>query len=156
MPKLDRATAIMVNKADTSGRALLPEGEYLAKLVKCTVSSKNDRNGNKYWVWEFEVVEEGDFKGSKLSVNTGLAENQHWFMKLVFEAFGAKPNVDTDTLLGHEVTLVVDQHEISGGARKGKLANGIVSLMPPGQSAADGEDDPFGEEGGEGETEPDF
>lgn len=154
MPTLDKATAIAVNKAESGGGALIPEGEYLAKLTKCVVAAKKDKNGNPYWVWSFEVTEDGEYKGSKLSVNTGLAENQHWFMKMMFDAFGAKPNVNTDTLVGKEITIVVDQAEITGGARKGQLRNNIVSMMAPGSSAADEEDDPFAEDGKD--DEPDF
>lgn len=153
MPKLDRATAVAVNKADTAGQSLIPEGEYLAKLTGCKVAPKKDKNGNPYWIWTFEVTEDGEYKGSKLSVNTGLAENQHWFMKIMFDAFEAKPNVDTDTLVGREVTIVVDQAEIQGGARKGQLRNNIVSAMPPGQSAnGEAENDGLDDD----EDEPDF
>jgi hypothetical protein len=154
MPKLDRATAVAVNKADTGGQELLPAGEYVATLRECKVSPKKDRNQNSYWIWSFEITEEGSAKGTKLSTNTGLADNQHWWMKIVFDAFEAKPNVDTDTLVGKEVTLVVDQSEITGGPRKGKLRNEITSLMPKGAQAAEGDDDEFDED--KDGDDPDF
>jgi hypothetical protein len=153
MPKLDRATAIAVNKADSGGGALIPPGEYLSKMTKCSVSPKKDRNGGTYWIWEFEV-QEGEHKGTKLKTNTGLADNQHWWMKIVFDAFEAKPNVDTETLIGRDVTLVVEHSEIQGGARKGQIRAEITSLMPPGGAGGDDDDD-FTEGDGDGD-DPDF
>ena len=154
MPKLTNAQAKRVHAADTSGRALIPAGEYLATLKECVVSAKKDKNGNSYWIWTFEL-DDGEFKGTKMRTNTGLAENQDFWMKTVFDAFEAKPNVDTDTLIGKQVTLVIDQAEIGGGPRKGQLRNDVTSLFPVGQG--DGaEDDPFAEDGDGDEDEPDF
>ncbi len=158
MPKLDRATALAVNKAESGGGTLLDEDEYLLKLLSVKVSPKPDRNGSHYWIWEFEVVSGAEskdkFKGKKTRSNTGLADNQHWFLKMFFEAFEVKPNVDTDTLVGKEVKGLISQHVITSGTRKGQLSNDINSLFPASQSAAGGEED-WADEGGK-DDEPDF
>ncbi|HUN38451.1 MAG TPA: hypothetical protein VMU95_41200 [Trebonia sp.] len=144
MPKLDAATAKAVAKAEGSGSALLDEDEYVLKLDKVVVSPKPDVNGNGYWIWTFSVVSgqlTGDkFKGKTIRANTGFAENQAWFLKMFFEAFEVKPNVDTDILLGKEVKGIVGQREIQKGARKGQMASDLQTLLPVG-SNSDGEDD---------------
>ena len=143
MPKLDTATAKAVAKAEGSGSALLDEDEYVLKLDKVVVSPKPDKNGNGYWIWTFSVQSgqlTGDkFKGKTLRANTGFGENQAWFLKMFFEAFEVKPNVDTDTILGKEVKGIVGQREIQQGARKGQMASDLQTLLPVG-SDPDGDD----------------
>jgi hypothetical protein len=144
--KLDNKTAKAVHSAEGSTFTLLPEDEYILKLDKVSVASKPDRNGQSYWVWDFTVVSgqttAEEFKGKPLRTNTGFSENQLWFAKMVFEAFEAKPNVDTDTLLGKEVKAIVGQREIQAGARKGQLSNDIQTLLPV---TAGGDDDNWDE-----------
>jgi hypothetical protein len=132
MPRLDTATARVVNKAEGSSFTLLDEDLYLLKLTKCVVSTKPDRNGNTYWIWSWEVsrgqTSEDKFKGKSVRCNTGFTEDQAWFPKSIFDAFGVKPNVDTDTLLGKEVVAIASQREIGAGPRKGQLTNDLGSF----------------------------
>lgn len=152
MPKLDTKTARRVNKAETGGGPQIPPGQYLATLREVKVSPKKDKNGNEYWIWTFEL-DEGSFKGSKIRTNTGLSENQDFWMKTVFEAFGAKLNVDTDTLYGKQVLLTIDQSEIQAGSRKGQIRSEITTLGPPEEEGD--EEDEFDEEGESDESEDD-
>ena len=163
MPKLDNATAKKVNQAEGSGTTLLDEDQYKVKLEKVIVSPKPDKNGNSYWVWTFSVVSgqtTGDkFKGKQLRTNTGLSDNQFWYMKMIFDAFGAKPNVDTDTLLGQEVLSIVTQGEIQAGPRKGQTRNEMSSFEAVG--SGDGDDDNWDDDSTDGgaadeDSEPDF
>lgn len=144
MPKLDTNTAKAVHKAEGSAFTLLEEDQYTLKLDKVEVAAKPDKNGNAYWWWHFSVVSgqtTGDkFKGKGIRTSTGFSEDQLWFAKMVFEAFEAKPNVDTDTLLGKEVVGLVGQREIQAGARKGQLSNDITTLMSV-EAAKAGDDD---------------
>jgi hypothetical protein len=133
MPKLDNTTAKKVNQAEGSGFTLVDEDQYRIKLDKVIVSPKPDVNGNTYWIWTFSIVSgqtTGDkFKGKSLRTNTGFTENQAWYPKMIFDAFGVKPNVDTDTLLGQEVLAIVGQAEVQKGARKGQMRNEIQTFM---------------------------
>lgn len=142
MPKLDNKTARQVKNAEGSAIVLVDEDEYVLKLDKVVVSDKLDKNNNTYWVWTWTIQSgqtTGDkFKGKSLRCTTGFSENQLWFAKMVFEAFEAPANVDTDTLLGKEVKALVGQREIQGGARKGQLTNDISALYPV---SGDGDDD---------------
>lgn len=162
MPQLDRAKAKAV-KAAEGGSKLVEDGEYKLQLKKCVVSSKKDRNNNEYWIWTFEITGAFDsdnekFKGTQHRVNTGLAENQEWFLQMFFEAFEVPTNTNTDKLVGKEVAGVLEQQEISSGSRKGQIRSNIVSLRPLSavEDAGD-EDDEFDEEDDEdSEDDPDF
>jgi len=157
VPKLDNDTAKAVNKAEGSSFTLLDEDEYVLQLDKVVVSTKADVNGNYPWIWTFSVISgqiTGDkFKGKTSRTNTGWAENQHWFAKMVFDAFGVKPNVDTDTLLGKQVKAVIVQREIQVGRNKGKMSNDIQTLLP--FTTDEGGDDGWADEGDD-TSEPDF
>lgn len=146
MPKLDNATAKAVHKAEGSAFTMLDEDKYRAKLDKVTVAPRPDRNGNTYWIWDFSVVSgeitEDKFAGKTFRTNTGWAENQHWFAKMVFDAFEAKPNVDTDELIGHEVYALIGIREIQQGARKGQKTNDVSQLLSikAGEAESQGDD----------------
>lgn len=143
MPKLDTATAKRVHNAESGTTALVDEDQYRLKLEKVAVSPKQDKNGNTYWIWTFAIVNgqtTGDkFKGKGLRTNTGFTEDQAWYPHMIFEAYGVKPNVDTDTLLGKEVLAIVSQGEITGGPRKGQVRNNIDTFMSL-DSATDDDD----------------
>lgn len=168
MPKLDNTTARVVNKAEGSAFTLLDEDMYLLRLTKVVVSSKPDRNGNTYWIWSWEAEKgqtSGDkFKGKSVRCNTGFTEDQAWFPKSIFDAFGVKPNVDTDTLLGKSVCAVATQREIGAGPRKGQLTNDLSNFAPASaiDEASDSLDDEFADEttpdadGTSEDEDPDF
>jgi len=133
MPKLDNATAKKVHNAEGGGRALLDEDQYRLRLEKVIVAPKPDKNGDVYWRWTFAVVSgqtSGDkFKGKAAVTHTWFTEDRAWYPKMIFEAYGVKPNVDTDTLLGKELLAIVTQSEITSGQRKGQMGNDISTFM---------------------------
>lgn len=133
IPKLDTKTARLVNSAEGGSRVLVDEDQYRLKLSKVIVSPKPDRNGNTYWVWSWDVIsgqQSGDkWKGKSVRCNTGFTDDQAFFPKMIFDSFGAKPNVDTDTLIGQELLAIVGQREIASGARKGQITNDITAFM---------------------------
>lgn len=145
IPKLDNPTARTVAKAEGSGSTLLDEDQYRLKLEKVIVAPKPDKNGDAYWVWTWQVVSgqtTGDrFKGKSTRCATWFLEDRAWYPKMIFEAFGVKPNVDTDTLLGKEVLAIVTQSEITSGSRKGQMGNDISTFMSPDSATDDDWDD---------------
>lgn len=145
MPKLDNKTAKVVHTAEGSGTSLVEEDQYRLKLEKVVISAKADKNGNVYWIWTFGIVSgqtTGDkFKGKSLRTNTGFTEDQAWYPHMIFESYGVKPNVDTDTLLGKELYAIVSQGEITGGPRKGQIRNNIDTFMSLDSATGDDDDD---------------
>lgn len=163
MPVLDKAKARSVKNAE-GGAKLVADGEYKLQLKKCVVSSKKDRNENEYWIWTFEITGAFDaanekYKGTQHRVNTGMAENQEWFLQMFYDAFEVPYTTNTDKLVGKEIAGVLEQQEISSGSRKGQLRSNITSVRPLSavEDESEGDDDEFGEEDDEdGEDEPDF
>lgn len=156
MPKLDNTVAKKVNSAE-GGAALLDEDEYVLKLDKVVVSPKPDKNGNSYWIWTFSVQSgqlTGDkFKGKTQQARTFWSDESMWFGKMFFDAFGVKPNVDTDTLLGSEVKGIIGHREIQAGQRKGQMASDIQTLLP---LTASTDDDDWADDDKDKDEEPDF
>jgi hypothetical protein len=166
MPKLDNATAKKVHNAEGGSRSLLDEDQYRLKLEKVIVSPRQDKNGDTYWTWTFAVVSgqgSGDkFKGSSTRTNTWFTDDRAWYPRQIFDAFGVKPNVDTDTLLGQELLAIIVQSEITSGQRKGQLGNDITAFMSLDAGTDDdwddGDDKPAatGTDSDEDDGEPEF
>lgn len=158
MPVLDRKKARSVKQAE-GGSKLVDDGEYKLQLKKCVVAPKADKNGNEYWIWTFEITEpDSKWKGSSHRVNTGMAENQEWFLQMFYDAFEVPYTTNTDDLIGKEVLGTMEQQPIGSGPRKGQLRSNIVSVRPLSAAEDEDVDDEFDEEDDEedSEDEPDF
>lgn len=128
MPKLDGKKAKRVNDAEGGDFKPLEPGIYTGTLLSVTVKpGKVD----DYWSWEFGQIKdaEGVAQPGRLWVNTSLSEASEWKLKEVFEAFGAKPNKDTDELCGERAKLAVSQRTIESGARTGELTNQVDRVL---------------------------
>lgn len=136
MPKLDKTTANAVNSAESTDLTPLPASTYNARLQGVEV-----REGQKapYWSWEFKI-EDTDYNGRRIWVNTSLSTNAAWKMREVFDAFGADPDTDTDELCGQSVRLVVTQRAIETGNRAGQIGNNVDRVLPSLHSDSDDED----------------
>jgi hypothetical protein len=162
MPKLDQATARVVNKAEGSSFTLVDEDMYLIKLTKVIINPRPDRSGNTRWTWSWDIVAgqtTGDkFKGKPQRCSTGFTEDQAWYPKSIFDAFEVKPNVDTDTLLGKEVCAVITQREITEGSRKGQLTNDLSNFAPASAMTGGTSDaaDDLGDDTADDPDDPDF
>lgn len=166
MPQLDKATALVVHKSDlTGGFTLVDEDLYLIRLTKVAVASRPDKNGNMRWNWSWEIergqVTGDKFKGKSQRCSTGFTEDQAWYPHSIFEAFGVKSNVNTDTLLGKTVCSLITQREIESGPRKGQITNDLSQFSPAsaidGDSGDDGGMDEFSDDAsGAGNDDPDF
>lgn len=145
MPKLNKETAKAVGKAEGSF-AVVPDGVYTAKLLKCSVSDKAGASGAHYWKWEFVLDGNDKYDGSHQFLNTSLSDGALWKMNEVFSAYGVKPDTDTDELIGKSVRLKLSSRTIQGGARQGEQGNQIDKVLPleGGNGEADGDDEiPF-------------
>lgn len=138
IPKLDTATAKAIHATENTGGGytVLEEDTYVLKLTKVTVAPKANVNGDHYWVWTFEVVSGettgAKFAGKSIRTNTTIAENVYFVMKQMFDAFGVRPNVDTDTLLGKEIQAYASVRIQERGRNKGKETNDLQDFAPVG------------------------
>ena len=130
MPQLSKEQAESTKEAESSFAAL-PEGLYIGVLSEVT---SGEGPAGEYWSWRFTdliSLDDEDFLASgSLWINTSLSDAAAWKLNEVFQAFGADPSVDTDTLLGQKVRLAVSQRVIERGARKGEVGNQVDSVYP--------------------------
>lgn len=127
MPKLNKATAKKVEESSGSFE-LIPEGPRHLRLRE--VDGSKEGPSGPYWVWEFESVEDDEYKNRRLWLNTSLAEQALFGLQGAFAAFGVSTETDTEDLLGQVVLGIVGQRTIQKGERKGELTNEITKLKP--------------------------
>lgn len=148
MPKMSKAKAKAVAKAESSGFEPLPEGRYVGTL-KQVIAEKNGQpligaeSGEPYWQWEFEKVtslEDGKTYPGRQFVITSLSDSADWKMKEVFDAFGYEYDSDTDEMIGEKVILVISQRPIGKGPRKGEIGNQVDRVLPYDEDEYDDDD----------------
>lgn len=130
MPKLKKAMAKQVDKAEAaSGSYLLDEGRYAARLQKVEERTAQS-SGNEYWAWVLGDIHdsEGAKRPGRLWHNTSLSERALGFLKATFEAFGYTADSDTDEMIGEWVTVYVIQEPIARGPKAGQLTNRVQTL----------------------------
>lgn len=128
MAKLNKELQEQTDKAESSGFEPLPDGVYHLRLMDVDTTREGPKG--PYWSWEFDVVENEQFKGRKLWNNTSLSESAAFKMKETYEAFGVPLDTDTDDMLGMVVKAQVSQRTIQSGSRQGDLGNQIDRLKP--------------------------
>ena len=138
MPQLSKQKAKSVDDAETTSFEALAEGLYLGTLEE--VDDSKEGPSGSYWSWRFSDlvnVETDEKAPGSLWVNTSMVEAAEWKLKEVFDAFGVKTTTDTDTLLGQQAQLVVEQRIIEKGARMGEVGNNVVRVMAVGEDPDD-------------------
>ncbi len=103
---------------DEISTVMVEPGRYRARLIKCeqTLSSTSK---SPMLVWHWKIVS-GKEKGKEIRSFTSLLPTALGQLKTHLEAFGfrGKVNIDTQSLIGRYVTLVV-------GVRSGVDRNGV-------------------------------
>ena len=141
-PQLPQKVAKVVESVEAAGSyGLIPTGLYGARLRSVEVKQSETFEGEKgdpYWVWEYEIIDEGDYENRRLWNNTSLSEKSLPFLKKTFLAFGVEDfTTSTDALCGQWVTLNVGTRTINKGAREGEVVNNVIEVLP---YEGDGED----------------
>lgn len=130
MPKLNEE---MANEAEVAieegGPEPIPAGVYVGKLTNVTVSDKPGGSGFHYWVWEFQVMDEG-YTNKTLKTNTSLSPQARFSFGGMFKAFGVPANTHTDELIGQRVLMTVTQVPIQKGPRTGQITNNVEYCSP--------------------------
>lgn len=108
---------------------------YTAVIRELAIASKLDKNGNQYLQGKLEILEPAEYRGKKLADNyIGLPadvtsdmddrarrnamENGVRFARLLASAGRRKPapGIDTDDLVGEQVTVTVQNEEFPKGS----------------------------------------
>lgn len=146
MPKLrgdvlDKAEAAAEGQWQEPIGGLLPEGWYVVSLMEVKdIGGENDR-----WDWVFTGFREYDMETGTIgpshagrtwwtTTNTPDSISKY---KATFFAFDADLDTDTDTLIGEDVLIYLDQHVARQGKMKDQTVNGATAIRPlPNREAA--------------------
>lgn len=126
MAKLDRDHQKQTEEAKTGFDPIV--GIVHAQLKD--VDPENSGDKGPYWVWEFEVVEPGEYHGRKLWNNVSLSKEAAGLLKQNYEAFGVPLDTDTDDMIGMVVRLQCNTRTIQKGDRKGEPGQNIARVLP--------------------------
>lgn len=122
MPKLDAKNAEETAKAE-SGWDMEP-GFYEVELSavldidpKTKEPFRGKESGEPYWKWEVtfpDDANEGRYKRRKLWRQISLGDKTAGMRRQAFAAFGEKPDVDTDTMIGRRCIVEVYNEKYNG------------------------------------------
>lgn len=127
MPKLNKATAKKVEAAEGGAFPVIPDGTYIAKLLKVKVA---EGPKGPYWGWEYELCDNEEHNGGHQFNNTSLSEAALFRLNETFAAFGETPDTDTDELIGKKVRLRIGHRTAQSGAQQGEIVNDIKKVLP--------------------------
>jgi hypothetical protein len=135
-------TSVRVNFKDVEVRKLLPEGDYIVKVVEA--ENGESQSGNPQISWVFEVAR-GEFKGQKLYFHTPLIENSLWKLAGLLTALGQdvpsdEMDIDLTELVDLECVAVV-HHEVYDGSKRAKMGDFDSIENYEGEDADDSGDD---------------
>lgn len=122
MAKLGKELQKKVANADRDPFAPLDEGFHKVRLVE--VDFTESKKGDPMAVWKFKSVDPQPDK--ELREYTVLTDAAIWKVAQIFDAFGVKPDVDTDDLVGKTIIVEVGQEVQSEGKGKGRLRHFIA------------------------------
>lgn len=109
MPQLSNAEAREAEQAaEESAERFdpVPAGMYVGKLAEVVVSDNVGDSGYHYWMWRFDIQDEGYEKKQVQSV-TSLSPKASFSLGLMFKGFGVPADTHTDELVGELVLLNV-------------------------------------------------
>lgn len=138
-----------------SGGVRVPEGDYLAKVVK--VEKKAAQSGNPMLVVTFEGLN-GELQGKRIMDRHVLIQNSLWTLRNMLEAMGfkvkpAKMNLTDSMLMGKKVGLtIVDGEEYQGRIRS-EVADYVPTSVVGNKTTADEAEDLLDNEEDEDELE---
>ena len=105
-----------------SGFEKIEPGTYLARVKK--IEQKMSQAQKPYLNWTFVIVG-GDYDGRNVFYMTSLSPNALWKLKdTLIKAFGMEKeelagefDLDTESLIGEEVAVVISEEEYNGEMR---------------------------------------
>jgi hypothetical protein len=106
----------------TERASLVPDGDYLVKLVSGTVK-ESERSGSKFINWRAQIVKPAKYKGKAQYGMTSLKPDALWNLRNLIHAAtgknvaGKAVNFDFESVYGKVVGAVVEQEEYNGKMR---------------------------------------
>lgn len=118
-------STVSINFKGVESRRTPPEGDYVASILVAE-SGEAKTSGNEQIKWDLEISR-GEYKGTKLWFNTGLAENQLWALHAWLSALGEEVpedevDIDLEELVGKELVVVLS-HETWQGKKRARITD---------------------------------
>ena len=114
--KSKKGRIVSVDFEGVEGRTVIPEGEYVVKVVEVEEGESN--NGNAKLSWKFEIID-GEYEGKFLYYTSSLVKEALWRLRSLLEALGAEVpdsemDIDLDELIDAEVNVSVELDTYEG------------------------------------------
>lgn len=126
-------------KGSGGGGVRIPEGDYLAKIIKA--EQKEAKTGSQMIVWTFKILE-GKYKGKKIKDNSVLVPKALFRLRNLLEALGVKVPEKTVKInfakyVGEEIGLTI----VDGEEYKNKIRSEVGDFIPADSVDADDDDE---------------
>src|SRR5690606_9812651 len=137
MAKKGKGRIIRVNFQGVQVRGMIPEGDYIVKVVKVTTE---EGPKGEYLNWELEIVGPSN-EGRKLWHKTSLVPQALWNLRATLEALGfdvpdSTMDIDLKALRGLEMGVTVEHEKYQG-----KTKNRVVDVFPADELRDRGDDE---------------
>lgn len=134
----------------SGGRAYIPPGDYLVKIVKHEKKWKdNDKSNAAYYSWQFQVVDPATNKGGTVYTNTSLAPDALFNLRNLIYATtgknvaGKSLNFDPSKLYSKKLGITVEDREYND-----KMYSNVVDMYSEADyDGRDGDDEEEADEG---------
>ena len=118
-------------EGQTTSYELVPKGKYCLRVTDCVERSRKDDATKLFWVWSFEVLDDGEHLGETVSVLTPTEMKKGLTVEKIWLACGqpelpVKAPFNTDTLIGCEFYAQV---VIKAAKGTGRLFNDFESVQ---------------------------
>lgn len=119
-----KGNTVTVDFEGVEGRTVIPEGEYVVKVLEVEEGESN--NGNPKLTWKFEITD-GEYEGKNLYYTSSLVPEALWRLRSLLEALGldvpdSEMDIDLDELVDAEVNVSVE-HDTYEGKKQSKIVD---------------------------------
>ena len=121
---------LMVDFKGVSTKTLIPEGEYLVKVLMVQIK-KSEKSDHPYFAWQFEIIDGKSHIGSHIFDNTSTSPKALWRIRKRLENMGFE--VPDGPMEIDPLALVDEQLMIGVGHEKynDKLYARVIEEYPP-------------------------
>jgi hypothetical protein len=138
MPQLSKAEAREAEQqAEESAQRFdpVPAGMYIGKLTEVVVSDKAGDSGYEYWMWRWDLEDDG-YSGKTAQSITSLSPKAAFSFGLHFKAFGVPADTHTDELVGRLALLNLSQ--VPSSKDPNRMVNRVEEVLPFDGESGDG------------------
>jgi hypothetical protein len=123
----------------SGGRIRIPEGDYVAKIVKAEKTTAKE-SGNTMIVWTLKILE-GKYKGKEIRTRTVMTPKALFFLRSLLEALGKEvpekaSKIRYQQYVGERIGITVEDNEYNN-----KISSEVSDFLDPDMVGADEDDE---------------